>query len=546
MPTISRSAALASALLLAWAAHHPSTAQEATPSEGAPFSEVVDVRVVNLEVVVTDRDGVPVRGLGPDDLVLEVDGEETSIDYFTEVQGGRAVTTGSGGGSALPTVPAIVKGEALETSYLVFIDDYFAFEDDRNRALDGIVADLGLLGEGDRMAVVAFDGRRIDMLSSWSRSVLELERVFEDARRRPARGLQRLAELRQLEVGAPARPLGLAERVDPETKAFVLRLADQVDRLVDGAAATMRGFAMPPGRKVLLLVTGGWPYRPTEFVTGDPVVRTELALAEGEELFAPLADTANLLGYTIYPIDTSGHGTRWTEAPGAASRATPGNSDLAFYRRTERQNSSRFVARATGGRALFFDDAEQGFAQAVADTRSFYWLGFTPQRSWDDEEHEISVRARSRDLEVRSRESFLDSSRSAEVTMQVESALLFGSLYEAPELEVTVGEWRKAGFRKMELPLTLSLPLSALTFIESGDRLVAEVEVRLAVQDELSNRAAVPVIPLRLESPGRPGAEEQWRYTVPLKLRRKPHDALVAVYDVGSGRILTSGVEIRP
>ncbi|MYJ24076.1 MAG: hypothetical protein F4080_00670 [Holophagales bacterium] len=40
----------------------------------AVFSEVIDVRVVNIEVVVTDRDGNRVHGLTASDFELLVDG----------------------------------------------------------------------------------------------------------------------------------------------------------------------------------------------------------------------------------------------------------------------------------------------------------------------------------------------------------------------------------------------------------------------------------------------------------------------------------------
>ena len=49
----------------------------------AVFSETIDVRVVNIEVVVTDRDGNRVHGLQPSDFELLVDGEPTPIAYST-------------------------------------------------------------------------------------------------------------------------------------------------------------------------------------------------------------------------------------------------------------------------------------------------------------------------------------------------------------------------------------------------------------------------------------------------------------------------------
>ena len=56
----------------------PAAAQEA-PLPNL-FSDVMDVRVVNVEAVVTDRKGNRVRGLGASDFELLVDGEPVPID----------------------------------------------------------------------------------------------------------------------------------------------------------------------------------------------------------------------------------------------------------------------------------------------------------------------------------------------------------------------------------------------------------------------------------------------------------------------------------
>ena len=75
------------AALLAVAA--PAAAQpDPRPSES--FGEVVDVRVVNVEVVVTDRSGERVTGLTPESFRLRVDGEPVPITYFSEVVDGVA------------------------------------------------------------------------------------------------------------------------------------------------------------------------------------------------------------------------------------------------------------------------------------------------------------------------------------------------------------------------------------------------------------------------------------------------------------------------
>ncbi len=515
-------------------------AQETAVQPGA-FGEVIDVRVVNVEVVVTDEDGVPVRGLGPGVFRLEVDGEETPIEYFTEVQGGVAVE-GGGGPTALAAVPALVPGEPVGTSYLLFIDELFAIDTDRAKVLAGIAQDLPLLGAADRLAVVAFDGRELDMLSTWSSSPEALSRALDAAGRRPAYGMQRLAERRQFERTRGVPPTFQARRafdseLDPEAKAYALRLADQVERVVRGVSATLRSFARPPGRKVLLLLSGGWPYQPTDFVAGRRIVLfDDLGLVEGEELYARLADTANRLGYTIYPVNL----------PGAFDRLDADLGLEADARRQDLYATLRYLATETGGKAFLATDREAALRAAVSDTRSYYWLGFTPSRAWDDRAHDIRVTVANRALRVRSRSGFQDVSHQTEISMAVESALLFGASPASPELTVELGAPRRAGFQKVEVPVTLALPLSAVTFLPQGEGWRAALELRFAVADEGFHQAEIPVLSVAVESATPPATDELWRFATTLRLRRRPQELLVAVYDPPSGRILSRRVSLDP
>ncbi len=98
----------------------------------------------------------------------------------------------------------------------------------------------------------------------------------------------------------------------------------------------------------------------------------------------------------------------------------------------------------------------------------------------------------------------------------------------------------------MEIPMTVSLPMDQMTFLPTGGGSLAQLELRIAVEDEAAQRAEIPVIPLRVETTGPPPAGTRWTYTLPLRLRRKEHRVLVAVYDMASGRIFTSEVRVAP
>lgn len=526
------------------------------------FSEVLDVRVINLEVSVTDKNGTPVLGLEAGDFRLLVDGEQVGIDYFSEVRGGQAVEPSDRRDVA--AMPGVTPGEPIGTSFLVFIDDYFSIKRDRDLVLEKLADEAVRLLPEDRMAVVAYDGSTLEMLSSWSSSNPELQRALAAARERPAGGLERLVERRQFEATLGRsfssllvplsetdeliREPAFGRELQPWERAYISRLTDQVNRTVAAATATLRSFAKPPGRKVLILLSGGWPFIPSDYVVND--LSRLLVDREGpyaQNLFSRLSETANLLGYTIYPVDVPGLGLDFAGSAEFARlpETQPGLAQN-FLREREVQDTLRYLARETGGRALINAQRVEVLPRVVEDTRSYYWLGFTPVRARDDERHDVRVELSNPDLRVRLRSGFLDSSQETEVTMAVESALLFGSASASQSVQVELGPARAVESRQMEVPVLIRFDLGEVTFLPVADGFATELELRVAVLDERGRQAPIPVIPLSLRLPEIPSPGEQARYRTALRLRRMPHDAVVAIHDPASGRILTAGVRIEP
>jgi VWFA-related protein len=518
----------------------PAEAQDSATT----FGESIDVRVVNVEAVVTDRDGTRVFGLTPADFQLLVDGEEVAIDFFTEFRGGEALR--HVGASAMEVAP-ISDVQAEGTSYLVFIDDFFSIGIDRDRVLRALEAELAFLGPEDRMAIVAWDGARTEMLTSWTSSELELRRALQDAALRPAEGLVRGVEMRNVLAGSylsygPSvlgRPgLAFPERVYSEI------LIDQLKDTVEAANATLRGFAAPPGRKVMLLVSGGWPFRPAEYVTGDPIVAAlDAHLDQGEEIYGSLAETANLLGYTMYPVDAPG-----LEGNGSvdASRSRPVTGLVANYRETEVHDSLRYLARETGGQALLNGQRTAVLSRVSDDTRSFYWLGFNPERSGDGEVRKVELKLRQKDLEVRSRSGYRDLSVEEEVTMQVASALLFGNPAHSAGLAVELGSARSDKRRTMLVPVTVRLPAEAVALLPTGDGFVAELEVRVAAIDARGDRSEVTTLRWPVTRADLPEGGEALEFETALRLRRIHQDLVVAVYDTNSGELFSTSSEVVP
>ena len=275
---------------------------------------------VDVEAVVTDREGNRVRGLPAGDFLLRVDGAEVPVERFAEVEG------------------------TVGRSYLVFVDDSRSIAVQRDLVLWEIERDLDRLGREDRMAIVAFDGARLHPLADWTGDREALAAAFSEARRRPA------------------------------TRSAAWS--------ADAAAAALRSVAPAPGRKVMLVLSGGWPAGPSLQLVRD----------------------ANRLGYTLYPVDV----------PALETERAPEDTLLA-------------LAEATGGRAALASNRLDALERAEEDTRSYYLLGFSPAWKADDRDHRIELEIRRPGLDVRARHGFPDLSAATLAGMESEDLLLSGA-----------------------------------------------------------------------------------------------------------------------
>ncbi|MBP7586586.1 MAG: VWA domain-containing protein [Thermoanaerobaculia bacterium] len=553
--TARRSFAATAALLLA-ATGLVAQAPAAPAAAPAPlFGETVEVRVINVEVVVTDKEGLPVTGLQAADFVLKIDGEAQPIQYFTEVRGGDAIE-GPADEPIIPGVPQLAPGTPVGTSYLVFIDDFYPLQRDRDKVIEKISADLARLRPEDRMAVVAYDGRKLEMLSSWSQSVPELERVFRKAMTRPALGLQREADDRRFShdtradrlTGNRPRLLDSTQmRLDTDERAYAETLQEQLQGIVAAAASALRGFANPPGRKVFVMLAGGWPYDPVQYAIND-FSRTvlESQLKRGDELLAPLVGTANQLGYTIYSVDVPGLAEETNASAEYAAGSNFTDRNTLFQRENNVQYTLQYVATETGGKALLNGQREEVLARVTEDTRSYYWIGFAPTWQGDDAAHKVVLDTRVDGLRIRNRAGYVDFSSKSQTSMAVESILLFGDGPGASPLPFEIGKPTKVSGNRMNVPVTLRIPLSQLTIVPTDKGTSAEVELRIAALDERGGRSDIPVIPIRLDMPGKPPVGAYATYTTMIQLRRAKNDLVLAVSDPAGGAIYSARAEVNP
>ena len=288
---------------------------------------------------------------------------------------------------------------------------------------------------------------------------------------------------------------------------------------------------------------------------------------------------ANLVGYTLYPVDLPGFRPAFGRsdariadvsvgynAPGRAGGATTTTGALLLDQETSLQpyqNASgappawnrewaqeaalTFLAHQTGGLAMINASRDTALARTSADTRYYYWLGFEPARMQDDEVHAIRVRLVGRpDLRVRSRRNFLDMSRATEVTMLVEGSLLFGGAPGKESLAVRFGAPQSRRGRKMEVPMEVSIPLDDVELLPMGDQWMNELELRVTVINEHGERSETPIERVSIAGPTEPQPGDVFVYETNLLLRNREHRYVAAVYDPLTGAILSASGTVGP
>ena len=509
------------ALGLTWTSA-PSMAQpDSAPPTDLFFGEEIDVRVVNVEVVVEDRSGNRVHGLAPDDFRIFVDGFEVGVDYFTEILENRAVEAGAG---AAP--PAIGDGESVLTNYVLFVDDDHTHVTFRRPVLRGLADQLASLGLRDQVAVVVQSRRRLEVLSPFTsdrertRAALEelkrgrrfggalrsprlIDQLFmRDGRLTPPPGGRVDEDLTSVEGDLPFPTMNVPESL---TEARLETLARDLEFSITAVSSTMRALDVPEGRKVLLLLAGDWPtgmFRPEGQGIG---LRTDREMLDG------LVDTANVLGYTVYPMDQQS-----------------GSPNFTLWQ------NFRQVARDTGGQAYMAGSNLAALGRVSDDVANYYWLGFVPEYRRNDQVHDVRVEVRRPDLRVRSRRGYVDVSRRAEADMETQGRLLFPSMERAlgePVLRVDFGAPERAGVRKMRVPVTVFVPIGYFPLVPWNDQFFARLELRFAVVDRNGQQAGMPLIPINLRGRSQPAADAVMPYTASLTLRRRPHDLVVSIHD---------------
>jgi len=536
---------------LAGTLSRPTPAQE-TPQ--ASFGATVEVRVVNVDVEVTDRDGVPVNGLEKGDFELLVDGKPVEITNFDRAT--RPVPPSAPAAEPAAAAPAAGAAGSERPKLTVWIDDLHLIPAHRNRVLKelaSLLEDQETLGV--EIGIVRYD-RGLQILRVPGDRSRPIEQVIGEITRKTATGLlsesaRRIAFSEIDDLLHQRQGCGLRSEMEAAAERYAAPLRNDTlssYRALEDFVASLAGL---PGRRALLYVADALPLDPGQeaFLYVDQVCpgpgggtyRTgNLALQ-----LRDVSSAANAAGVTFYTYDAGGLPVGIDA--GSFSRGLDAGS--AMVARSNNQDSLQTLASDTGGRALLNANRVAALVEQIhEDISTAYSLGFSPTGPADGKAHKIEVRVKREGVIVRHRDSFTDRPNSARRTDQLMAALRFGGGENPLGVQLEVAPSKPDGKELLELPLHVLVPAKGLVF-QPGEDGVVQVEVAIAVSDDRGRSAPVQRRTFSVERSklGADVATAVLRIPFDLKLRRGPTNLAIAVRDMAgdTSSILRSALDLR-
>ncbi|MBV9496434.1 MAG: VWA domain-containing protein, partial [Acidobacteria bacterium] len=234
--------------------------------------ETIEVSLVNLDVIVTNRRGERVHGLTAADFEVLEDGKPRDISNFTEFRSQRtAEAAASPVANELPAAPAPVQGEARPKRTIILFVDQVRLEPFKRDAVFAAMKQMlrDSVSPGDAVSILTWHGEPVtaleatDDLAKVDAALDEIAKGTTGVAGDPTADLRRSAvaniEFYRTKMNS-ARDRGYAIDLNsfmPPLDAYeaAIWLKAEMKRKAQAMKAMMNGFAGTPGRKILILAS---------------------------------------------------------------------------------------------------------------------------------------------------------------------------------------------------------------------------------------------------------------------------------------------------
>ncbi|HYK05652.1 MAG TPA: VWA domain-containing protein [Thermoanaerobaculia bacterium] len=458
------------------------TAQQ-TPRVG----ETVEVSIVNVDVVVTDRKGNRVRGLTKDDFQVLENGRLQAVSNFAEYAADDPDARVGVAGSA--------EAGREKRTFLIFFEkmQLTGFGADAiTEALKKAVAEV--VRPGDTVSVVYWSRYEIEHFDVGDDPVKIASAI--DFLNRKAKTI-RLDEREQFmqderERGELLRDAPFASEPDSEvgrltgshlTSNFYLQRAyGEMTLRVAAINAAINSIAGIDGRKVFFLAThrlGEVAGGEFVFAAGADTVPSHLRSMYGTgRLLQSITDNANAAGVTIYPVFPAG-----LEGSAGSDYQTLINEKVTLQK----------IAEKTGGiSAAGSQDVVELLPRLASDVGNYYSLAYRVGSDGTDRARDIAVKTRNPEYVVRARTQFVEKSDDTRMRDRLKAALFRSNPESQIGISVQAGKAKRSR-GAYTVPVEVKIPIRQLTMLRRDDvrKHAGRFSVYIGVATELNELSDV-------------------------------------------------------
>ena len=467
---------VATALALPLPAQRQNTQEPQTPR----IVETYDVRIINVDVIVTDRKGNFVPNLTAADFTILENGVAKPITNFYEVQGNEAKNVIGEAPVAEPATPAAKKEipESMKRRVIFYVDNLSLSPFNRNRVfqeMKSFVTDV--MRPGDE-AMIATYNRSMKVRVPFTRDTAQILSMLDSLQRESGLGIANRSERRSVEdrireaqsyYDAVASARSYASSVEHDLRQSVASLNALMTTLagLEGKKVlvlTSEGFPMQPGREMFYFIEDvgrekGWQNIGSTMLEG--------MTFDGTNLIQSVAKTANANGITMYTVHAAGL-TGGTEM--SAEHAQPISASVSQAATTNTTESMQLMAEMTGGVAsVQTNNFKLAFDRIQQDLESYYSLGYRAGTERVDRQRYLQVRVKNKDYRVRNRQTFVEKSTFAEMSDKVVANLLYRVKDNDLGILTRVGSPLPTEDGYYHVPVDIQIPMHSLELIPQGE-----------------------------------------------------------------------------
>jgi VWFA-related protein len=468
----------------------PSPAAPQTPAPPSDEDEVVriNINLVQVDVVVTARDGRQVTNLRPEDFEIYEDSRPQQITHFSYVSTETPAAPNVGGSELAAAAPADQLASPAASKPLRPADvrrTIALVVDDLNMSYESVAPLRASLRKyieeqvrpGDLVAVIrtASDAGGLQQFTSDKRQMLAaVERVRYS--QCSSLGIQTIPRVQSPPTGiipAPSRTL-CADYAGHNTHTALKFTVESMREL--------------PGRKSLIIFSDNLPIEEQEtdnglapgFAPAGGVGETGRLNSYGDR-FQQTAEAAIRASVVIYGVDTRGLPTLMVNAIDKTGGMSGSQINALLAARSKYMLAGRegqtWLATETGGFVIRnTNDIGPGLRRVMEEQRGYYMIGYRPdEQTFNRRFHHIGVRVKNRsDLTVHTRKGFYgmteEETRPAPRSREDRLRLALMSPFGADEVGVSLtAHFDDSASSGSYIRTLLHIDANSLTFADAPD-----------------------------------------------------------------------------